>query len=128
MGSFAVIEDLDVIEDFTSGLVLVDETAVVGEFVLQVGEKAFHNSVIPRIALAAHGGGDPFAARLAKKAEALSAISSGSGPKLCVKDWIGKASNGRSGVRSNGMVLPYVGDVATSTIVHRVTARGGPSH
>lgn len=46
VGSFSVIEDLDVFEDFASGLILVDETAVVDQLVLQVGEKAFHNSVV----------------------------------------------------------------------------------
>ncbi len=58
MGSLSVIEDFDVIEDFASGLILIDKTAVVGQLVLQAGEKALYNSVVSRMPLAAHGGGD----------------------------------------------------------------------
>ena len=56
MGTLAIVEEFDVIEDLTSSLGAGLEVASVDEFQLEGAPEAFHSGVIVAVALAAHGG------------------------------------------------------------------------
>ena len=54
-----IVEALDVLEQIAPGLVAGSVDPVVDPLGLQRVEEALHRGVVPAVALAAHGGGDP---------------------------------------------------------------------
>lgn len=56
MDPLPVIEDLDLVEDFTPCLFSSFERSAVGQFVLEAAEKTLRSGIVPRALLAAHAG------------------------------------------------------------------------
>jgi len=56
MNSLAVVEHLDVLEDFGASLFAADESSMMNQLVLEIAEEAFDDGVVVAIALAAHAG------------------------------------------------------------------------